>query len=68
MGRRKPTSHSFRAICFSSRGLSNPEVVRRIGRSSALGKDIWEIMNANFTETGVGYYDGAAWTQALGRP
>lgn len=26
------------------------------------------IMNPNFTEIGVGYYDGAYWTQTFGRP
>lgn len=26
------------------------------------------IMNPNFTETGVGYYSGSLWTQAFGRP
>lgn len=26
------------------------------------------IMNANFTEMGVGYYEGSIWTQTFGRP
>lgn len=26
------------------------------------------IMNPNFTETGVGYYEGSLWTQTFGRP
>lgn len=26
------------------------------------------IMNANFSETGIGYFEGALWTQTFGRP
>jgi len=47
-------------------GYESPEAVV----SGWMGSDghCANIMNANFTQIGVGYFEGSLWTQAFGRP